>query len=51
MKSFTRTPSNKSFPQDTFFVGDHQQMFPHLKERVLIKTCSNLEEDGIKVLP
>lgn len=28
-----------AYMKHTFFVGDHQQMFPHLKERVLIKSA------------
>lgn len=28
-----------AYMKDTFFVGDHKQMFPHLKERVLIKSA------------
>jgi len=31
-----------AYMKDTFFVGDHKQMFPHLKERVLIKTSDSL---------
>lgn len=27
-----------AYMPDTFFVGDHKQMFPHLKERVLIQS-------------
>ena len=27
-----------AFMPDTFFVGDHKQMFPHLKERLLIES-------------
>jgi len=32
-----------AFMPDTFFVGDHQQMFPHLMNKILVKL-----EDGDK---
>lgn len=30
-----------AYMPDTFFVGDHKQMFPHLKERMLIESQVN----------
>ncbi|CAL4122228.1 unnamed protein product, partial [Meganyctiphanes norvegica] len=30
-----------AYMPDTFFVGDHKNMFPHLKERVLIQTMGD----------
>jgi protein O-GlcNAc transferase len=48
-----------AYMPDTFFVGDHKQMFPHLIERVLLldaKKCSNslsnsMGQDSEVVLP
>lgn len=31
-----------AYMKHTFFVGDHKQMFPHLKERVLIKSAESI---------
>ena len=33
----------------TFFVGDHRQMFPHLKERVIITSIDKDKHGGAKV--
>ncbi|KAL7632829.1 UNVERIFIED_CONTAM: hypothetical protein RMT77_016826 [Armadillidium vulgare] len=39
-----------AYMPDTFFVGDHKQMFPHLKERMLIESQDNPKfgSDNIK---
>lgn len=34
-----------SFMPDTFFVGDHRQMFPHLIERAIIDDKENHDGD------
>ena len=33
----------------TFFVGDHRQMFPHLKERLIITVASSSLDKAGKV--
>lgn len=38
MKLSTQYSEKLAFMPDTFFVGDHKHMFPHLKERVLIES-------------
>ncbi|XP_047496022.1 UDP-N-acetylglucosamine--peptide N-acetylglucosaminyltransferase 110 kDa subunit-like isoform X4 [Penaeus chinensis] len=51
MKLSTQYSEKLAFMPDTFFVGDHKHMFPHLKERVLIESVDNpklLNNEGIK---
>jgi protein O-GlcNAc transferase len=38
-----------AYMTNTFFVGDHKQMFPHLKERIIIKDGKFNEADGARV--
>ena len=35
-----------AFMPKTFFVGDHRQMFPHMRERVIITVASSPSENG-----
>lgn len=37
-----------AYMPDTFFVGDHKNMFPHLKERVLIQTAGSKHGENMK---
>ena len=32
-----------AYMPNTFFIGDHKQMFPHLKERIILKDHSKLK--------
>lgn len=32
---------------DTFFIGDHKQMFPHLIERAIIESKDNPSKTGL----
>ena len=36
-----------AFMADTFFIGDHQQMFPHLKEKILIEVNGKVSDNNI----
>ncbi len=41
-----------AYMPDTFFIGDHKQMFPHLSERIIMQTkdqdqSSNTNEDSV----
>lgn len=34
-----------AFMPETFFLGDHKQMFPHLIERVILSDCGSIRKD------
>ena len=37
-----------AFMPNTFFVGDHRHMFPHMKERAIIKDITDELKDELK---
>jgi protein O-GlcNAc transferase len=38
---------NLAFMANTFFIGDHMQMFPHLKEKILVEVNGKVSDNNI----
>lgn len=36
-----------AFMDNTFFIGDHQQMFPHIKNKILIESNGKVSDNSI----
>ncbi|XP_077984961.1 UDP-N-acetylglucosamine--peptide N-acetylglucosaminyltransferase 110 kDa subunit-like [Glandiceps talaboti] len=39
-----------AYMPNTFFIGDHAQMFPHLKERVIIESMEGKKADNVSIV-
>lgn len=38
---------NLAYMPNTFFIGDHMQMFPHLKEKLLVEVDGKVSDNNI----
>ena len=47
MSLATQYSEKLAYMPNTFFIGDHKQMFPHIKERIVLKNDHKLENGHV----
>ena len=50
LELYSQYSEKLAFMRDTFFIGDHWNMFPHLSEKIILENKGAVKKDNIAVV-